>query len=800
MTQDEQIKPRSKRQWRTAVVSFPWAKRTLTGALPLAVLSALLLAVLFMMSAATQNSAVFGQLYSWLLATSVIGIGLLVALIVINVLHLVGQYRARVPGSRLTLRLLILFVLLAGLPVSGVFLFSIQTLHRGIDNWFDVRIDQALDDALKLGRTTLEAVKQDRLKDAQEMAAELEILSFSERPGAGIRTLLPALDSLREQHGVSELTLFGLDGRILAASSEVGPEPGSFVPERPREAVLTQVRQGQPYVNVEVVGRAGLRLRVVVPVYSREVGAPLRILQLLQALPPRYAKLGESVQSAFAEYEKLDYLRGPLKFGLTLTLTLVALLTLLIAVWAAIFTARRVVAPIRDLAEGTRAVARGNYRLRLPITTHDEIGVLVASFNDMIRRIHSAQTQTKKSQHEAERARAYLETVLAHLSSGVLSLDARGVLRTHNAAAAQILGVALDGLAGQRLARLADDAPVLAPFVQAIESALSRADPEWVSEIALEPDSVRRVLMVRGTRLPALGGRRGGYVVVFDEVTALIQAQRHAAWSEVARRMAHEIKNPLTPIQLSAERIRHKYLKLLPEEERATLERATHTIVEQVNALKAMVNAFADYARPAQIQAGPVNLNDLVRDVVELYIAGHEKPADLTRTDVVPLRAAEGPEGARGSRTVALRLALDGRLPAITADAGRLRQVLHNLLINARDALAGVNRPVIRLATRSIEEAGRRYVELTIQDNGPGFPAELLSRLFEPYVTTKEKGTGLGLAIVKRIVEEHSGQIRAENLTDGGACVTLRLPLAEAAVAPAETTTSRTRKRTGRDA
>jgi PAS domain S-box-containing protein len=773
--------------------------RLIGGALPLAVLSALLIAALVMMTAATQNSAVFGRLYSWLLVTSVIGIVLLVALIVYNVMHLVGQYRARVPGSRLTLRLLILFVLLAGLPVSGVFFFSIQTLHRGIDNWFDVRIDQALDDALKLGRTTLDAVRQERLKDAQEMAAELEILSFSNRPGAGIRTLLPALDSLREQHGVSELALFDTGGRILAASSEAGPEPGSFVPERPREAALTQVRQGQPYANVEVVGRAGLRLRVMVPVYSREVGAPLRVLQVMHALPPRYAKLGESVQSAFAEYEKLDYLRGPLKFGLTLTLSLVALLTLLIAVWAAIFTARRVVAPIRDLAEGTRAVARGNYRLRLPITTHDEIGVLVASFNDMIRRIHSAQTQSRKSRDEAERARAYLETVLAHLSSGVLSLDARGVLRTHNAAAAQILGVTLDGLAGERLARLADDTPLLTPFVQAIEAALAKAEPEWIFEITLDPDGARRVLMLRGTRLPALGGRRGGYVVLFDEVTALIQAQRHAAWGEVARRMAHEIKNPLTPIQLSAERIRHKYLKLLPEEERATLERATHTIVEQVNALKAMVNAFSDYARPTQIETRPVNLNDLVRDVVELYIAGQDRPADLTRTDVVPLRAADG---AGAGRTVLLRLALDRRLPAITADAGRLRQVLHNLLLNARDALTETARPVIRLTTRTLVEGDRRYVELAIQDNGPGFPAELLPRLFEPYVTTKEKGTGLGLAIVKRIIEEHSGQIRAENLADGGACITLRLPLAEVATAAPEETAARPRRRTraGRDA
>jgi PAS domain S-box-containing protein len=525
-----------------------------------------------------------------------------------------------------------------------------------------------------------------------------------------------------------------------------------------------------------------------VPVYSRQVGTSLRLLQVTHSLPARYATLGESVQTAYAEYEKLAYLRGPLKFGLTLTLSLVALLTLLIAVWAAIFTARRVVAPIRDLAEGTRAVARGNYRLRLPITTHDEIGVLVASFNDMIRRIRQAQALTRKSQHDAERARAYLEAVLAHLSSGVLTLDARGVLRTHNTAAAQILGTDLGPFTGKPLARLAVEAPMHGAFVQDVTTAIDGGEPEWVRELRIDGPKGERVLMLRGTRLPSPTNRRGGYVVLFDDVTTLIQAQRQAAWGDVARRMAHEIKNPLTPIQLSAERLRHKYLRLLPAEERATLERATHTIVEQVGALKSMVNAFSDYARPAQMETSPVNLNELVRDVVELYIAGHDKPADLTRTDVVPLRAAESGDGSE--RTVRLRLALDRRPPTLTADAGRLRQVLHNLLLNARDALTATSRPVIRLTTRTIEESGRRAIELVIQDNGPGFPPEMLSRLFEPYVTTKQKGTGLGLAIVKRIVEEHNGTIRADNLKDGGAQIVLRLPLAEAA---APTVNRRTR-------
>jgi nitrogen fixation/metabolism regulation signal transduction histidine kinase len=261
-------------------------------------------------------------------------------------------------------------------------------------------------------------------------------------------------------------------------------------------------------------------------------------------------------------------------------------------------------------------------------------------------------------------------------------------------------------------------------------------------------------------------------VVVFDDVTALIQAQRDVAWREVARRMAHEIKNPLTPIQLSAERVRHKYLPFLPEEDRATLDRATRTIIEQVESLKALVNAFSDYARSQRLEAGPVDLNALIRDVVELYKS--ESGAATPR--LVPLGGAD--TSGDGTRSpVTLKTELDPRLPVITADAGRLRQVLHNLLINARDALAGTPRPVVRIRTRALHEAGRELVEIRIQDNGPGFPDALMEHLFEPYVTSKERGTGLGLAIVKRIVEEHGGAIAAENLKGGGASVTIQLPL-----------------------
>lgn len=745
-------------------------RRYLTGIVPLAVLSGLLFASMLMMNAATQNSAIFGRMYSPLLVVNVLGVVLLIALIALNLMNLIEQYRARAMGTRLALRLLVVFTLLSVIPVSVVLFFSIQTLNRGIDHWFDVRIEQALDDALALGRTALDAIRQDLVKNLREMAAEIEPLAPADR--AADRRLLAALNELRERYGITELTLFAQDGKIIASSGEAALEAGTLVPDRPGEPILAQVRQGLTYATLDAQGRTGLRLRVVTPVYGREVGAPLRMLQALQQLPPRYAKLGESVQNAYAEYEKLLYLRGPLKFGFTLTLLLVALTAMLIAVWAAILSARRLTAPLGALAEGVRAVTSGDYRKELPVTSHDEIGILVRSFNDMTRRIHRAQSQIKRSQQEAERARAYLETVLTHLSSGVLSFDARGVLRTHNAAAAQVLEAELTDAQGRNLAWIAEHRPALASFVEAVRAKLQSHEPEWQAQVALPRPEGARTLILRGTRLPSPGARRGGYVVVFDDITALIQAQRDAAWREVARRMAHEIKNPLTPIQLSAERVRHKYLLLLPEEERATLDRATRTIIEQVESLKTLVNAFADYARSQRLEAGPVDLNALIRDVVELY-QSDRGPAS---PPLVALRGAQTPGGA-AHPPVALKTELDPRLPVIQADAGRLRQVLHNLLINARDALVGTPRPVVRIRTRALHEAGRELVELRIEDNGPGFPDALMEHLFEPYVTSKEKGTGLGLAIVKRIVEEHGGVIAAENLKGGGASVTIQLPL-----------------------
>lgn len=717
--------------------------RYLGGITPFAILSVLLAVALFLMTAATQNSALFGHLYSLLLVVSLAGIALLVLLIALNLYRLIAQYRKGRLGSRLTLRLLGMFVLLTVIPLSVLYVFSIQMLNKGIDSWFDVKVEEALDDALLLGRTALDSMKDDMVKKTHAIARELEPIPYKD---------VGLLNDLRDEYEVAELTVFGADGRIIASSSYGGfGEGATLLPDRPSDTALAQVRQSGLYANLDP-GPHGLQLRVLIPVQGREIGAPTRLLQVLQPVSSRYTQLGTKVEAAFAEYEKLLYLRGPLKFGFTLTLTLVALLTLLLAVWAAIFSARRLVAPVHELAQATRAVAGGDYRRRIPVKSQDEFGVLVQSFNDMTRRISRAQGQIKRSQQNAEAQRAYLETVLTHLSSGVLSLDARQHLRTSNAAASQILGVDLAAAAGRPLRTIAEREPPLTPFVQVIESALAREDREWHAETSLTSGhSPPRALILRGTPLPGLNGRAGGHVVVFDDVSALIQAQRDAAWAEVARRLAHEIKNPLTPIQLATERIRYKCMDRLPDAERELLDRSTRTIIAQVDAMKSMVNEFADYARPAPAQLELVNLNALIRDVVELYKGKHE------------------------SITTRLQLAPD--LPAFNAEPKQLRQVLHNLLLNAADALAGHPQPVVTIGTRRVSIAPREYIELQVCDNGPGFARSVIDRLFEPYVTSKEKGTGLGLAIVKKIVDEHGGTLTAENRRDGGACVTLRLPL-----------------------
>ncbi|MGB7931383.1 MAG: ATP-binding protein [Gammaproteobacteria bacterium] len=725
-------------------------KRTGFGVLPMLLLFALLLASLTLMSDATHNSERFGELYSWLLLINAMGLVVLGALVVANIIWLISQQRKKAVGAKLTTRLVITFVVLAMVPVSIVYYFSLQFLHRGIDSWFDVRIEQALDDALDLSRTALDVRLRDVLRVTESVADEI-----AESPST---TLSLNLYDLRVRSGAAELTLLGSDNRIIASSSI---DPTVIVPHRPSNDMLQVVRNGKHYIGLDPVGESGLFARALVPVLSSRQDSEIYILQALFTVSERLSVLAESVQSAYGHYKELAYLRTPLKFSYTLTLSIVLVLSLLAAIWAAFHSARRLVAPVTDMAEATRAIAEGDYSKRLPVASDDELGFLVRSFNDMTRRLSKARDQARKSQQQVEGQRAYLEAVLANLSSGVMSLDADWVIRAVNSAARQNLGVDIKAYLGRSLTEIGRDHAFLRPFVDVISRNHRSGKKLWQEEVSLFGVNGRQVLMCRGTSFKGTNSGRDGKVIVFDDVTALIQAQRDAAWGEVARRLAHEIKNPLTPIQLSAERLRRRFIERMDKADVEVLDRATRTIVNQVEAMKKMVNAFSEYARVPQISLEAVDLNMLVQEVLELYRGVDSKVQLVTH--------------------------LDAKQPCIEGDVGRLRQLLHNLLKNSLEAVAETAGACITVTTHTADESERAYVELVIDDNGPGFPERVLDNIFEPYVSTKPRGSGLGLAIVKKIVEEHGGVIAAEGNPEGGARIRIRLQSAEVSDCNADT-------------
>lgn len=710
----------------------------------LAIVAAMLLAGLYLLARSTQNSATFDRLHVWLLLFNAAAAVVLLVLIVTHLVRLILQYRRRTPGSRLTARLVVMFVVLAALPVTLVYYFSVQFLDRGIDSWFDVRVEQALDDALALSRGVLDVRVKELLARTERMAVEL-------RGDNNIR-LAMHIDALRRQSGASELTLFGPNSRIIATSAS---RPTDIVPSQPTDEIMLQLRRGRPYVNLDPIGGLGLHVRAVVPISGFLPGAPRRYLQALYPATDRQGNLAQSVQAAYTRYRELTYLRKPLKYSLILTLSLVLLLGLLAAVWGAFYAARRLVAPIQDLAEGTRAVARGDFTRRLAVPARDEVGFLVSSFNEMTSRLGEAREVARRSQQQVESERAYLEAVLARLSSGVMALDSELRLRTANSAASEILGLELNRYLGEPLADAAEH-PFIAQFLELFKRHGQGTTRHWREEIVVAGVGGRHILTCSCTSLPDVRDNAAGHVIVFDDLTKLIQAQRDAAWGEVARRLAHEIKNPLTPIRLAAERLRLRYLGGLEGKDEAIFDRATQTIVQQVETMKAMVNAFSEYARTPKLTLQPTDLNRLVAAVADLY---------------------------RGTSGFDVALDLDPTLPTMNVDSGRIGQMLHNLIRNAHEALEGRTGGGVTITTRRLRRAASESAEIVVADDGPGFEAELLEHVFEPYVTSKPKGTGLGLAIVKKLVEEHGGSIHAENRPEGGALIRVHLPINERAMA-----------------
>ncbi|MCW8889795.1 MAG: ATP-binding protein [Sedimenticola sp.] len=713
-------------------------KRLTSGALPVIALLLVVLVSLHLMSGALQNTEELSRLFIPLLVTSILGLFAMVIVVGVNIVQLVGRYRRQAAGSRLALRLVVVFVAISLAPVAVVYYYSQQFLLQGIDSWFDVHIDQSMGDALSLGQASLDLHKLERVKITQLLLDELS--------GSSVAGLSLSLEELREQFGATELVLLDAGGKVITS---VNADPSILITSKPDGAILQQIRSGEDFVGLEPSPNAEGQLEVRVVVADRIHN---RLLLARYPVSRSIADLTSKVEGSYSRYKELAFLRKSLKNTFTLSLAMVLLFSLLAAIWAAFFTARRLVKPVAGIAEGTREVAEGNYGMQLPVPkSRDELGFLVESFNSMSRRIARSRDETARTQRQVEAQRTYLETVLGRLSSGVISLDATGCLQTANQAAGEILKVDVAMLLGRGADDLAKISPRLKQFIEAVREAVEREHRDWRGQITLIGGEGRQVLLCRGTPLAQPDDESMGYGLVFDDITNLLKAQRDAAWGEVARRLAHEIKNPLTPIQLSAERLRHKYLKKMEGKDADVMDRATHTIVSQVEAMKEMVNAFSDYARPSQIDAQPLQLDELVKEVLDLY------------------RSA----GLVGG----LEVRLDAGDTRVEADPVRLRQVVHNLIKNAQEAVSGKDDPTITVTTRIKEESDCHFVELNVTDNGPGFDAEILSHLFEPYVTTKAKGTGLGLAVVKKIAEEHGGNIWAENRAQGGAHLILRLPI-----------------------
>ncbi len=715
-------------------------RRLTSGSKPVITLFVLLLASLYLLSGSTQNSLLFDRLYSLLLGVNLLAIVLLFGLIGKHLYRLVKQYRSRATGSRLTSRLVVMFIILSVTPVSVVYYFSLQFLQRGIDSWFDVRVEKALNDALELSQAALGIRMQELLRQTRLVADKLQTTPDE------LAAL--TLNDQRSQGDAAEMTLFTPNGRIVASSSK---DVEKLIPQQLADTTYLRLSQGIPDVALAPLSEKELAIRIAVVLQPQAPMTEKRILQALYEVPERINILADSVQTAFGNYNELAYLRIPLKYSFILTLSLVLLLSILTAIWAAFYYARRMMAPIIDLVEGTRAVAAGDYDKRLPLPGRDELGFLVHSFNEMTHKIALATETARQSQQQAEQQTAYLEVVLAHLNSGVLTFDDQQQLHTSNATAEQIFDFDLQQYRGRTIQEIAGLHPQIQQVADALNLHLHNNEQEWRDEITLFGSGGRQVLMCRGTTLPHTVTLQGGQVVVFDDITNLLQAQRNAAWGEVARRLAHEIKNPLTPIQLSAERLRRKYLHTLPAEDAELLDRSTHTIVQQVETLKQMVKAFSDYARMPRLQIQAIDLNGIITETRDLYTLDEQHTG--------------------------IHLNLDQELPSIEVDAGRMRQLLNNLIKNAIEAIPADKPGQLTITTRCATQHNCQFVEIRIEDNGPGIPEHIFDQLFEPYVTTKPKGTGLGLAIVKKIVEEHGGMIWAENLPKSGAGIILRLPV-----------------------
>ncbi len=707
------------------------------------------LVIAFVLSFSSTGSGSYEREFVWLFWVNVAVASLLTLVLASAAWRLVSRLRKGRFGSRLLLRLAGIFALVGVLPGLVIYTVSYQFASRSIEAWFDVRVASALDAGLALGRGTLEALQSDAM--AKAAAAALRLSDLPANPDA------LALEQARERIDARDLSWVDGAGQVLLT---VGGHAASLAPERPSASLLRQARSAGQAAQIEALDEDAKdpRIRVAAWVPRGKItlaGTEDRFLFAVLPLPRALVTNALQVQAAYSEYQERALARESLRRMYIGTLTLALILAVFGAVLLAIVLGNQIVRPLLLLADGVRQVAAGDLRTKPVWKSGDELGGLTQSFADMTQQVADARAQAEASLRQLESARTRLQTILDNLTPGVIVFDRLGRIDTVNPGVTRILRVPMQAWTGRSLEEvpgLQEFGVAVAQRFETLQSAPEEGERgQWQDSFVLTasqgphpvtsfgPESGSAVtLLARGAWLP--GHAR---LLVFDDITEVISAQRAQAWAEVARRLAHEIKNPLTPIQLSAERLQQKLETRLEGADQSLLIRSVATIVNQVQAMKTLVNEFRDYARLPSAQPVPLSLNDLVAEVLTLY------------------------GEAQDSGRLASHLELD--LPLIQGDATQLRQVVHNLVQNALDAVSDVAQGRVEVTTESVraEDHSLRAVRLAVVDNGPGFAEHVLKRAFEPYVTTKARGTGLGLAVVKKIADEHQARIRLMNLREG---------------------------------
>ena len=694
------------------------------------------ISLLILLAKAISNSdLISSDSFRALLGLNILFIFSLIVLIGFQIFRLLQNVKKEITGSRLTLRLVMSFALMGVVPVLIVYLVSVNFLTKSIESWFDVKVESALEGGLTLGQKTIDILMKDIELKGKSIAYSIGNVDPEQR--------YSLLTDLREKFRIQDAVIFDQNSIII----EVSSEKSDLIPPIPNIKDLEKGGRGF-FGRIEEKDGEQIFLKTFTPILTKNVNSKTLILQLTQPIPPSIANLALSVESVYSEYQQLTYSRNSLKIIYILTLTLVLLLALLSSVSASFVISRRFSSPLAMLADATRQISKGNYKKIISKQGKDEIGVLISSFNSMTSQLEDATNNSEKDRERLEVSRTFLETILAHLTTGVIVLDQAKIIRLNNIAASKILKIKSSDMSNMPMSEIVDKYLLFKPMYEFVESYIDsdkKNKKEESQEFKLNKENEQEsTIMLQIT--PIKNNKDKSYVLVIDDISEVTQAQRHRAWGEIARRLAHEIKNPLTPIQLSAERIQHKFKNKLNKEDSEILERSTNTIVNQVNSLKIMVNEFAEYARPTKIQKDAVQIDELIDEVVALY----EIEKNIT-------------------------IKKDRKIPTIYADQNKLRQVIINLLENSQDALKEIKNKKIMISIRN--KIGG--IELTVEDNGVGIPDMIIGRIFEPYVTSKKTGTGLGLAIVHKIVEEHEGKITIDRIKNSGTRVTINLKIRE---------------------